>query len=133
MWRGEVCCHSNATWWIILILTHLIPSRDYSCSHIINSRGRNRAIRNSSSKTRSPKVRIRHCHIKTCQSGSNASMLGSPVRNHETLESKLCFQDSVQQLTVCTAVRVVDSLVRAHNIPRTSMEGILEWPQIELV
>jgi hypothetical protein len=43
---------------------------------------------------------------------------GWEVTYHETLETKLLLQDTVHELAVLAAIRVVDSLIRAHYAGR---------------
>lgn len=76
-------------------------------------------------------------------------MLSSPIRNNEALiltvsrgrnghtlareaylEAELCLEDAVQGLTIGAPVRVIDAIVRAHNIAATSVYSILEWPRL---
>ena len=49
-------------------------------------------------------------------------MLGSPITHDETLEIELILQQSVQQVTVLAAVRVVDLVVRAHDGGNTLLD-----------
>lgn len=54
-------------------------------------------------------------------------------RERLTLEAELSLEKTVQHLAVLAAIRVVDTLVRAHNGCTTSRDGIIEGPEIQLV
>ena len=88
-----------------------------------------RAIAHSLNKFAAPEAgRRRHSHVQTAKGRSDTGMLGTPVGDDEALEPKLSLEKAVQGLAVGRGVRVVDSIVRAHNIAGTGMNRILEWP-----
>ncbi len=44
------------------------------------------------------------------------------------LKPKFCFQQAVLRLAIGAAVGVVDTIVRAHDIPRAGLDRVLKWP-----
>jgi hypothetical protein len=60
-------------------------------------------------------------------------MLGVPVTDDEAFKSQLGLQPSIQCLTVLAPVRVVQSVVRAHDGSGTSSHGVGKRPEIDLV
>jgi hypothetical protein len=52
---------------------------------------------------------------------------------HETLEAKLLLENTIHELTILAAVRVVDSLVRAHDTRSPHFQRVHEGPSIQLV
>lgn len=60
-------------------------------------------------------------------------MLGLPITHDKTLETKLGLKDTVHELRVLAAVRVVDLIVRTHERSDTGADCVSEWPCVELV
>ena len=54
-------------------------------------------------------------HVKSSQSGCNATALSQPVTLYKALEAELILEDTVHQLAVLACVTVVDLVVRAHD------------------
>jgi hypothetical protein len=55
------------------------------------------------------------------------------VTYDEALETQFFLQDTIQELAVLASVRVVDSLVRAHQGACSFTQSIHEWPSVQLV
>lgn len=80
------------------------------------------------------KVRFtRHSHVHSCKDGRNTTVLGEPIRHDKTLKTQLVLQDSVLQPRVLTRMRVVDTVIRAHDSADTGLDRVLEGPQVDLV
>lgn len=55
-------------------------------------------------------------------------MKGSAYRHDEALEPELGLEDVVERVAIAATVRIVDTVVAAHNVAGTCMEGVLEGP-----
>jgi hypothetical protein len=60
-------------------------------------------------------------------------MCGTPVTHDVALEPKLAFENTVEQLGVLAAVRLVNAVVRAHHRSHTRLYSIGEWPKVEFM
>lgn len=116
---ADVVRHANARSWVVgFILAHLVPSRDDTSSHVIQTRDRNTAVGVRLGEVVSPVgLTVRHGHVKTSQGCGNTAMLGKPVGNDEPLETKFGLEKSVQGLAVLAGIGVVYSVVRAPAQP----------------
>lgn len=50
-----------------------------------------------------------------------------------TLEAEFSLQQTVQYLTVLTAVGVIQPVIRTHDVRRASKDRVLEWPKVQLM
>lgn len=57
-------------------------------------------------------------------------MLGEPIGNNEALETELSFEEPVLRLAVLASMRIVQSVIRAHNVRGACMDAILEGPEV---
>lgn len=60
-------------------------------------------------------------------------MLSTPARHDPTLETELGLEEAAQGLAVSTTVLIINAVVRAHNITRAGVHGVLERPQVSIV
>ena len=98
-------------------------------SHVSHTRLRNGAVVHSLDEGVAPEVaRIRHGHVQPREGGSNTGMLSTPVGDDPTLVAKLGLEKTVQSLAVGRGVRVVNPVVRAHDVGGPGMDRILEGP-----
>lgn len=75
-------------------------------------------------------ARIRHGHVQPGEGGSNTGMLGTPVGDDPALVAKLSLEKAVQSLAVGGSVRVVNPVVRAHDVGGPGMDRLLEGPVV---
>ena len=142
----------------VSVLTELIPGCEYSMSKILakvhlKKRGRlervkcdspgnnisksilaERTILNRSLKLIAPKTAVSALNdVESCSSGLPTSMESTPIAHDIALEAELGLEQTVEEFAVLATVRIVDSRVRTHDTGSSSLDGILEWPQVELM
>ena len=67
-------------------------------------------------------------HVETGICGRHASMLCAPIRDDEALEAKLRFEKPVQGLAIAASIRVIDTVVGAHDVGAAGVNRVLEGP-----
>jgi hypothetical protein len=55
-----------------------------------------------------------------------------PVGHNVALEAQFCLEEAVECLRVLRRIGVIETIVGAHHGGCTSLDRILEWPQVEL-
>ena len=74
-----------------------------------------------------------HIHVLSSVGSLITTVSRAPVGHYIALKSELVFEDAVQCLTVLTAVRAVDALVRAHDRRSVRFDSVLKGPGVYFV
>ena len=129
--------HANAGVGEACVLPHLIPSRQNPRRDIINPISRYAPVHHRLRQVPRPVRRAGwHHHVQSGIRARYARMLCVPVTYHKPLIPEFCFEKVVEGIAVLAAVRVVETVVGAHDTACSGMHGmhgILEGPEVELV
>ena len=67
-------------------------------------------------------------HVEAGICGRHASMLCAPIRDDEALKPKFRFEKPVQGLAIAASIRVIDTVVGAHDVGAAGVNRVLEGP-----
>ncbi|KAI3483603.1 hypothetical protein L1887_53519 [Cichorium endivia] len=126
---------------VSLVLAEQEPTGKNARGHVVQTRGCDRTVVDSSSKVAAPERAFlktaaehvtRHGHVETGVGRSDTGVLGTPVGHDVAGELQLGLETVVEQLRVLAGPRVVDEVVRAHDRSCTRLDTAEERMQVDL-
>jgi hypothetical protein len=136
---------------VAAVLTQLVPRGERTRNHIIDAPLGHTPVPDRLDEVRTPpaidgrggvrlvlislpvRFETGHVHIAPCERRLHAIDHRGPIGDDWPLEVELLFDEPVQDLRVLARLSLVELIVRAHDGRHAGVDGLGEWPEVELV